>query len=307
MTNEAIVSIVNSIVALIISIIALIYTIKAYLLKRGSYIRGSFSICSTIACEDKYVSSVVLENHKDRAVVIYQMFLRIGHNYFIEIEDFGKEPLVLNPFEVYRKDYDPIDFYSVSLSKIELNNLLDNKRYPKKIILSTSNGKYIVKKRIEYWNPIGLFFKNHMTAIVHPMRTTYKGISYGNNARYIVEFKTKNAGEEIIAIYPNDYTIQKFRKFSLTKKSLESKEALEEYLYSQATEGNLNCDDIKVFELDKWREDIYDKENKRIIKADYCNWFYHHLIGRIWTIFSNMQMKKKNKVVKKKAAQKCKI
>ena len=34
----------------------------------------------------------------DRAVVIFQIFLEVGHGSYIEIEDFENEPLVLEPF-----------------------------------------------------------------------------------------------------------------------------------------------------------------------------------------------------------------
>lgn len=103
------ISLINSIVALIVSVIALIYTVRTYLLKSGSSVRGSYGTCSSVSCEDKYVSSVTLENLKDRSTVIFSIYLKIGHNYFLEIENFESSPLILKPFEVYRKEYDAID------------------------------------------------------------------------------------------------------------------------------------------------------------------------------------------------------
>jgi len=297
-TMNSIVSIVTAFVALIVSIIALVYTGKAYLLKSGAYIRGSYSICSSISCDDKYINNVILENLKDRAVVIFKIYLKLGHNYFIEIDDFESAPLILRPFEVFNKEYDPIDLYSVGMRRILLNDLLDNKSVKQKIVLSTSEGKYIVKERINYWDPISNFFKNYMTAIIRPMRSTYKGKSYGSNAKFIVEFKMESGKDEVIPIYPRDYMIKKFKHFKLTKEVLESKEVLEEYLYEKFIEGSLNCADITVYEMESWRKEIYESKSNKSITAKYQNWFMYYIVGRIATIFYDYRLKKQNKSLK---------
>ena len=75
MTTEMLIPLMNSVVAMMISIIALIYTVKTYLLKSGASVRGSFGMCSSnVACEDQYVTSITLENLKDRAIVIFKIF-----------------------------------------------------------------------------------------------------------------------------------------------------------------------------------------------------------------------------------------
>lgn len=168
---------ISALTALVVSIIALIYTAKTYLLKHGLDIRGFFSICSDIYCEDKYVGGLVIENMKDRSTAIFKIYLLLGHNYYLEIEDFEDAPLILKPFETHSKQYDPVDFYSASTMRIDLNKLWDSRKY--KIILSTSDGKYVIKKRINKWDPTSDLFKNHMTAIVLPMRSVYKNKSYG--------------------------------------------------------------------------------------------------------------------------------
>ena len=286
--------------ALIISIIALVYTAKTYLLKSGAYIRGLYSICSSISCDDKYVHHITLENLKDRAVVIFKIYLQVGHNYFIEIDDFEDSPLILRPFEVFKKEYDPIDLYSIGMGRILLNDLLDDKSAKQKIVLSTSEGKYVVKDFINYWDPIGLFFQNYATAIIRPLRSTYKGKSYGSNAKFIVEFKMENRSEEIIPVYPRDYELRKFKRFSLTKESLETKEALEEYLYEKVIEGTLKCADVVVYDMDSWRNEIYESENKRVITAKYENWFEYYVVARIESKISDYRLKKQNQSLKPK-------
>ncbi len=180
---EAMISAVTSTVALVVSIIALVYTAKTYFLKAGANIRGSYTICSNVACEDKYISSVTLENLKDRAIVVFRIWLKLGHNYYIEIDDFEDVPLILRPFEAFRKDYDPIDLYLASATRVLMNSLLDRRKIKKRLVLATSDGKYVVRTWIKHWDPVIDFFKNHMTAVIRPMRSRYKGKAYGGNAK----------------------------------------------------------------------------------------------------------------------------
>lgn len=301
MKLEIIISGIISIVALLISITALIYTVKTYLLKAGAHIRGYFSIHSSICCEDKYVGSIALENMKDRSTVIFKIYLLVGRNYYIELENFEDEPLILKPFEAYSKQYNPVDFYSVSMKRIKLNELLDSRKVKSRLVLSTSDGMYEINEWIKRWDPIVNFFNNHMTAVIQPMRSTYKNKCYGSNAKYIVDIKTENGKEETIAIYPSDYEIKRFKKFSLSKESLDSKENLEYFLYEKADEGVLNCTDIVVHDIESWRKEIYDDHDKKVINAKYYGWFTYVVMGRIYTLLSDISLKLKNRKTRKMA------
>ena len=303
MTLESLTSLAVSIVAMIISVIALVYTAKTYLLKSGANIRGSYGFCSASqACEDQYITSITLENLKDRAVVVFKVYLRLGHNYFVEIEDFEDKPLILKPFEAYKKEYDPIDFYGINLDRIDINRLFSNKKVKKTIVLSTSDGKYVISSRIEFWDPVIDFFRNHMTAVIRPVRSIYKGKSYGINAKYIVEFKMDKGKEEVVPIYPRDYEIKKFKRFRLTKESLASKEALEEYLNNQVGEALLDCKDIVVHDIETWRNEAYERDYKTVIEARYYNWFVYHVGGPIMTRISNYQLRRKNRILQRQRA-----
>lgn len=125
---DSYISVINSIVALLVSVTALIYTVKTYLLKSGSQIRGRHSVTSTVYCDDKYVISIYLENMKDRATVIFKIYLLVGRNNYVEIEDFEDTPLIFQPFEVYSKTYDPIYFYAFNINRIKLNDLWSSKK-----------------------------------------------------------------------------------------------------------------------------------------------------------------------------------
>lgn len=288
------ISLINSIVALIISVIALIYTVRTYLLKSGSSVRGSYGISSSIFCEDKYVSSVTLENLKDRSTVIFSIYLKIGHNYFLEIENFESSPLILKPFEVYRKKYDPIDLYSVNMKRIRLDSLFDNKKVKKQLFLSTSDGKYLVNNYIHIWNPILDFFKNNLIKVIQINRGTYKGKSYGGNTKFIVDIKLENGKEEVVGIYPRDYEMTRFKDFQLTKESLESKEQLESFLYEQVNLGNLVCSEFTVHDIESWNQENYDVQHKESFEAEYYNWFTYRVIG-FFTKYASYRLRRKNK------------
>ncbi len=296
---ETAISAINSIVALIVSIIALVYTIKTYLLKSGANVRASFGMCSSsVSCEDQYVTTVTLENLKDRAIVIFKIYLKIGHNYFLEVEDFGKDPLILKPFEAFKKEYDSIDLYSINMNRISLNKLFDDKKIKKRIVLSTSDGKYIVTSGIKHWDPVHDFFKNHLTAVIQPRRTIYKGRAYGINTKYIIDIKAEDGREEVIPIYPRDHEIKKFRKFQLTKECLESKEALEAYLYEQVGSGVLNCTEFTVHDMETWLKEAYESERKKTIEAEYYSWIFYKIFGPLLTKYSNYRLRQKNKKLK---------
>ena len=139
MPKEMLYPLAIALAALVVSIIALIFTVSAFLRKAGYNLRGSYSLASSIYCADHYVSSVVIENLKDRAVIIFKIFLRIGHNHYVELEDFEDKPYVLGPYGVLKKEYDPIDFYSINLRRIDLNDLLGNPKVRKRLVSCPSN------------------------------------------------------------------------------------------------------------------------------------------------------------------------
>lgn len=290
------ISILLSLTALIIAIIALVYTIRSFLLKRGLNVRGSFSFASSIYCNDKYISHILLENQKDRAIAIYQIYLKISYNYYILVEDFEDKPLILEAFEVYRKDFDPIEMYTVNTNRIKLNNLLSDGKIKKQIMLATSEGKYKVKKHIKYWNPISLFFKNYYTANIRIHRLTVKGNSYGENTKYIVLFKTSNDKEEVVPIYPDDYrVIRKFRNFQLTKESLSSKEKLEEYLSDRIADSKNEYLDVTVIDYSNWQNEYKSDFYKKTIKGKKINWIEYYIIGPIFTNIEKRKMRNENK------------
>ena len=282
------------IVGIIASPLALLFGYLRYSTKAGIRIYGSFSTCSSIACNDVYVASVTLENQKDRAITIFAIYLRIGYNYYVEVDNFESSPMILKAYETFKKEYDPIDFYSVSMKRILLNKMFQDKKVPKQLILSTSRGKYAVPKRFRYWNPAHDFFKNHTIATIHPARSTYKGQSYGSNVLYLIEAILEDGTEQIFPVHSRDDEIRRFKNFLFTKESLLSKSSLEAFLKQQQDEGNLVVKSVVVHDLVEWRNRVYDENTIEIEGRGYSR-FHVFVMGWIYTRISSWSLRRKNK------------
>jgi hypothetical protein len=121
------------------------------------------------------------------AVTIFAIYLKVGWNYYVKVDDMEDKPLVLGPFATYQKQFGPIEFYAVNNKRINLNRLLDDRGIRWKLVLSTSDGRYRVRSHIHRWNPVSEYFDNHLTGILRPVRSTYKGKDLGSNISYVVE------------------------------------------------------------------------------------------------------------------------
>ena len=162
-------SLLISIVALLISSSAFLTTLLNYRRKSSIRICGMYQLTSNIACEDQYISKVILENKKDKAVTIYAIYLKIYPNYYIELSKYDEEPLIIKPYETHKIDYGQIQYYSINLKKVIINHLFDKvgrkNKYKIRIVLSTSEGKYVVKRFKKYWTAILEFLKISIQSI----------------------------------------------------------------------------------------------------------------------------------------------
>jgi hypothetical protein len=277
-------------IALAVSVTALSFVIRNYWRKSGIDVKGQYCLCSSASAEDKYISEITLANSKDRAVIIFKVFLRLGANYYIELDDFEHEPKILKPYESYTSHYRPVDFYCVNMNRIKLNKLLSANKVKKQIVLSTSQGKYVVKNWIKKWDPVFDFFNNHMTSSIMPMRPKESPGYYGADVKYLVKVSTEDGYTQTTPVYPEDINYPRFKKFRLTKESLDSRENLEEFLTSQAIDGNLSCVNVEVLDAEKLRKESYGAGFEKTFEAKHCSWFYYIVVGKILTKLSNIKL-----------------
>lgn len=284
-----------SLTAIGISTAALVISLRNYLRKSGVFVRGSFSLASSRDCNDRFVSNIVLENLKDRAVTIFGIYLRVGHSYYVELEELEEKPLVLRAFETYRKELGPIEFYAASTNKVDLNDLLADEKVRKHLVLSTSDGKYVVPHNRNRWHPVGEYFRNHFAAAIHVVPSQYKGRALGSNIRYVVEVVSDNGAIEIVPIHPEDFRIKRFRAFPLTQASLETREALEEYLLEQQEAGRLQCSKLAVHDVEQWRQTTDEHYSKERTKVPYVGALQHYVLGPVLTKYSDWRMERSNR------------
>ena len=284
----------------VLSCMALYVAYRGLALKIGGMkVRGRYVRCSSIACEDQYVSLLTLENVRDRAVTIFAVYLRFGHNIYLEIDDFGDKPMVLEPFGTFQKEYGPLEFYSAGTKRIKLDELFSDKKVKKRLVLSTSDGKYTVRHFMPVWNPIGDFFRNYMTVVALPIRSVYKGKAYGSNAIYLVELHFGDNESQVIPLYPRDHDIRRFRRFSLTPQSLESREALQSFIEAQRENGNLTVESVVVHDLRAAREDRFDSWEKEIVEGEGLGFLRYHLVGWVLTRIDEWETRRQNKKLSK--------
>jgi hypothetical protein len=272
----------------------------------GIQIRGGFAfVSSSVSCKDGYIKSITLENLKDKAVVIYEIYLRLASNCFLVLEKLEADPLILKPFEVYTKEYDPVDFYSMSMKTLDLRPLFKAERMNKiRIVLSTGEGLYHVKKSIRIRRAHELFFKNYLTAIAQPIRLTHEGRAYGGNAIYLLELVDSKGEEARVPIYPEDYKVKRFRDFRLTQECLTSRDSLEKYLQCKQEEGVLKCARLNVIDLQTRREALYADYNQSPIIVKPMGKLTHELIGIAYTFTRNARNSWRNRRARSKISNK---
>jgi len=285
---------VPALIPVVLGILSLYLGLKAYRRKTGAYVRGAFTSCQSRDCNDVFVSEVILENLKDRAVTIFGIYLRLCYNYYVEIEDLEDKPLLLRPFETYRKAFGPVEFYGINNNKIDLNNLLSNQRIKKSLFLSTSDGKYKVRSRIRFWSPLYDHFTNYLTAVIRPVRSMYKEQSLGGNMKFVVDFVKEDGSVETVPIHPTDYELRRFSDFTFTRESLANKESLEQFLHKQKEEGKLACKDVVVYDLQSWRTRAHEFYKGKIIQAKPYGLFHYYVVGRLYSIYVNWRTRRSN-------------
>ena len=258
---------------------------------------GHYGTGSTADSEDQYITSVFLENQKDRALTIYGIYVELTRGMYLEVDNFEKKPVVLKAFESYSKGYDPVMLYGINGRRAELNDLFRHDRKKMPLLLSTSLGKVRVKWTKRYWVPELAFFENVYGGVVQTLRLTHKGKGYGGNIRYVVKFHKPDADDEIIAVHEKLPRWQYFKNFSLTEESIETQDKLQAFLDEKIAEGILPCQSVTVL-------DIKDKKDE--LKASFAtsvaiqerSWFRYHILGRLYASLQKISLRQKNRSLK---------
>ncbi|HCE6085616.1 TPA: hypothetical protein ACXNP4_004877 [Pseudomonas aeruginosa] len=221
---------------LFIAVLALAVATKNYLRKSNIMVSGMFTVSRDEDCSQNFISKVVLENCKDRPVIIYSIYLNIGLNYYIRLEDFNESPIILKPYEVLERSYGPILFYTNNISLLKCGPLLLNKDIKKQIVLSTNLGKYTVPARPKRWDAVNEKFKNRLVEVVRPARMYYKERAIGDRVKYIVDIEDGEKSK-IFLLKDNPEFHFPPEEIELGREILKSSTNLEEHYESMKEQG----------------------------------------------------------------------
>lgn len=279
--------------ALIVALFGASVAYKNYRRKSGVHARCGFVTQNSDQCSDAFISQVIIENTKDRAIAIYGIYLRFGANLYLVIERFEDQPLILKPYEIYKKDYGPLEFYRGGGMRFDLNNLLNDLKTPKNIVLSTNDGKFVAKDYVHHWQPENDYFKNNSTGIFHPTRTQFRGKDIGENIKYVIEFLDDPKNPEIVLVQPDDYRFKKFPYF--TQEALASADTVRQFIQDGMDTGTLYKVDFKVYDADRFRTRFngVDKQIPKKVRA--ADALRYHTIGRFRTYLSDLRRERSNK------------
>jgi len=277
-------------VSILIALIALWVAVKNYQRKHGLDMRGGFSICSSVDCGDVYIDSVLIENVKDRSATIFAIYLQVGRSVYLELVDFGMNPRIIRPFETFNESFGPTDFYVSNFSRFNINELLRSDGVSKRLVCSTSAGKYVVPSNIRRWSPIVESFSNFLTGVVRPARSEYKGRAIGGNVAYILDLKRVGGDDSRVLLLRRDsYHFKFFENFALTEDALKSRDALIAFLQCKKGEGVLGNYDFEVLDAELLRQKKYGDFNllhgDAVVLREHSLWNYY-IVGR-WVSFWN--------------------
>ncbi|MFW1949885.1 hypothetical protein ACG907_18550 [Acinetobacter bereziniae] len=294
---------------LLISILGLYVTSSNYLRKSGIDISAAFSTTSDLFSQERYISSILLVNKKDKPVIINKVFIRLGNNIYIHMYGDYYEAFVLKPYESFNQKLEPHMAYMVGSNLVgDLTDVLYNKKIKKKIVLDTTDGMYVcsdLKRKDTFYKILSHYYTS---LIVRHKGKFINDIPVGNNTLYFIELLTKDSENSFIKISnkPEESLLDGKLKFNIELlKTVEGKNHIEEVINKAITDGDLDWKSFKVhsqLNIIKHYEKFKDNEIINLNDMKYYNgWFMHNIILRIvsnYKRFKNRKPLKKNKLTK---------
>nr|WP_321523126.1 hypothetical protein [uncultured Macellibacteroides sp.] len=303
--SDLLVLVISSI-SLFVSVIVLLITYKTYILKYGYKVRGWVGISSSITSTNSYFHTLVLENLKDKDLVIFDIFVRFGHNIYLDMLD--KDDLNESYFHIIpalsTKEFrfGPAIEYTSGTDLVNLSQLFANDKISRQIILSTNQGKVLVGPFKKGWSPISDYFSNYGTVVINPIRyysdnsiygrrgrekeQTNPAIdygTYGNQTLYLVTLKRKHFG---LITYPiwKDAKVQYFSNIDFTEESLENKDSLKKFLLKAKSNNKIDFEAIDtIVDFQSYVNSVRKKYSTSPILLEAENWYTYHVIDKVQT------------------------
>ena len=278
---------IAAVASLMTAAIALAYTIRSDRRKAGMDVRYDYSVMMSIASKEPWLAHLTLQNMKDRSLVIYKIYLEIGHGLFVQIEDRASDPIILDAYGVYRRDYDTIEYYDVgSLRATGLGDigLISNRetgdKTRRRLVLATSEGRYHPKRYVDIYDPrVDSFLRYRPNIVMVPKRLIYDGYAFGSETRYLLAFTSPSGERRMQPIHSLRFVWDDFRDWGMTEDTLVNKETLETFLQEQIRNGHWDVTNLEVIDPSEAREAMYRwvPDNRAVITLD---WFGYNIRPR---------------------------
>jgi len=112
--------------------------------------------------------------------------------------------------------------------------------------------------------------------------------------KFVVDLVNSDGSIEAIQI-PADHQLSPFKHFVLTQDSLASKGSLEQFLQKQIEVAKLTCKSFTVYDLEAWRAKKNESYKGKPIEVKTCGPFRYFVLGRLFTIYDNWQVDRRNR------------
>ena len=252
---EDVLMIVLSALSLFVAIFVLYITYQTWELKKGQSARASINTVSSSEIEGYYVYNVVVENLKERDLIIFGIYLRIGRNVYVDL---------LNIDSVYDKYIHVIPslstrifelgapiYYTTGIAEIKIDELFHHKK--QKIILQTNFGKIKAKPFKKGWDPIYESFKNYSIVNIKPIRFyTQNSVpsSHNQSENFIDYTSVPKTALYVIKLKFNDGSIKEYNIFKKDNNPIFE---------------NLEFNDDNLKSIESLKEYLIDSRNKELI------------------------------------------
>lgn len=300
------VSFTISIFGLLVSLVVLYITFQTWKLKIGQSARASYGITSSIEADGTYISNVIIQNLKDKDLIIFGIYLRFGYNIYIDLlninDHYDKYHHIIPPLSTRVFELGAPVYYLRGVCEISIDDYFF-RNYPKaSIILLTNEGKLKASRFKKGWSPIVESFSNYSVLNIIPIRYYAKDsvvdthehtenyIDYASIEKttlYVIRLKLNDNKEYEFKINPN-FKYKYFKNIDFDEEVVSSKDALRAYLLKCKDDGLINfVEIISIIDFQQWITNSKSNLAKRIISEDKIkplNWFEFHIIAKIETM-----------------------
>ncbi len=290
---------------LIVSVVVLIVSVRTWRLKKGQSVRASYEISIT---DKAYVSRIIIENLKDRDLIIFGIYLKYGSNIYVDMLDinthYDRYHHIIPGLSTRVFELGPALYYSEHSFEVNIEHLLQ-KLNTASIILQTNLGKIKAKRFKKGWSPISQYFRNYGTHYIRVHRFyTEKSVpssrnqsenyidysSYDHRVKYVVKLKFADGSVHDFDI-PSIMSYIPFQKLCFTPEVLSSSDNLKQYLLESRANNLIEFSDIiQVTNI----SDILTKNKERLFptpqgyKIESLSKFQYYVVWRVRTWFHKL-------------------